>query len=283
MLRSLPPARRILPSTSSSSSSAASSAASTGAVPTRWIVAVLLLLLLAVVNLLVVVSYRAQAHSSVLHSDALGSELSALAEHYNALALQRLCESWSAFSPSASASASAAAQATPLIPIVVYVRNRPHYLQPLLAALSQAAGIEHALLIVSHDLVAPEMLALVKAVRFTRVLQLIHPNYALTRHTLPPPPSPHSASPPPTSASASSTSPSSTGAAEAHPTSSSTAEAAAAFHDARGAMRLKRHWWWVVNHVFGTVLPALPVRTAGWALFLEVLSLLPMVCFFMCV
>ncbi|CAI5524649.1 unnamed protein product [Closterium sp. Naga37s-1] len=59
--------------------------------------------------------------------------------------------------------------------IVLLVHNRPAYLNRTLDALSKVDGIQHALLIVSHDGFYPPMHALVQSISFCRVKQLYFP------------------------------------------------------------------------------------------------------------
>ncbi|CAI7814790.1 unnamed protein product, partial [Closterium sp. NIES-53] len=61
------------------------------------------------------------------------------------------------------------------IVIVLLVHNRPAYLNRTLDALSKVDGIQHALLIVSHDGFYPPMHALVQSISFCRVKQLYFP------------------------------------------------------------------------------------------------------------
>ncbi|CAI5462026.1 unnamed protein product [Closterium sp. Yama58-4] len=59
--------------------------------------------------------------------------------------------------------------------IVLLVHNRPAYLNHTLDALSKVDGIQHVLLIVSHDGFYPPMHALVRSISFCRVKQLYFP------------------------------------------------------------------------------------------------------------
>lgn len=59
-----------------------------------------------------------------------------------------------------------------VIPIVLYVHNRPSYLRVVLDALSHVHGIEETVLIVSHDGYYPEVAKMVEEITFTRVKQV---------------------------------------------------------------------------------------------------------------
>ena len=59
--------------------------------------------------------------------------------------------------------------------IVVMVHNRPLYFAAVLRSLSQARGIEKALLVVSLDYLSPEMDALVRGITFCAVVQIFCP------------------------------------------------------------------------------------------------------------
>jgi hypothetical protein len=59
-----------------------------------------------------------------------------------------------------------------MIPIVLYVHNRPSYLRVVLDALSKVRGIEETVLIVSHDGYYQEVAEIVQNVTFTRVKQV---------------------------------------------------------------------------------------------------------------
>lgn len=61
------------------------------------------------------------------------------------------------------------------IVIVMYVHNRPRYLQLALEGLSQIDGINRTLLVISHDGFYQKMNELVKGVRFCQVKQLYFP------------------------------------------------------------------------------------------------------------
>lgn len=61
------------------------------------------------------------------------------------------------------------------VKIVLYVYNRPHYLQVVVDSLAKVEGIEETLLIVSHDGFFPEMDAIVKRIRFCQVKQIYAP------------------------------------------------------------------------------------------------------------
>eukprot|EP00271_Cylindrocystis_brebissonii_P001932 TRINITY_DN12279_c0_g2_i1.p1 TRINITY_DN12279_c0_g2~~TRINITY_DN12279_c0_g2_i1.p1 ORF type:complete len:1030 (-),score=179.89 TRINITY_DN12279_c0_g2_i1:681-3689(-) len=59
--------------------------------------------------------------------------------------------------------------------VVLYVHNRPAYLEMTLEGLSTVEGIQDTLLVVSHDGFYPEMDALVKAITFCQVKQIYAP------------------------------------------------------------------------------------------------------------
>ncbi|KAL2493757.1 beta-1 [Forsythia ovata] len=61
------------------------------------------------------------------------------------------------------------------IVIVLYVHNRPQYLQVVLNSLSQVVGISETLLIVSHDGYFDEMNKIVGGIKFCRVKQIFSP------------------------------------------------------------------------------------------------------------
>ncbi|XP_075491092.1 alpha-1,6-mannosyl-glycoprotein 2-beta-N-acetylglucosaminyltransferase-like [Primulina tabacum] len=61
------------------------------------------------------------------------------------------------------------------IVIVLYVHNRPKYLQVVVDSLSQVVGISETLLIVSHDGFFEEMDKIVKSIKFCRVKQIFAP------------------------------------------------------------------------------------------------------------
>ncbi|PIN16690.1 N-acetylglucosaminyltransferase [Handroanthus impetiginosus] len=61
------------------------------------------------------------------------------------------------------------------IVIVLYVHNRPQYLQIVVNSLSQVAGISETLLIVSHDGYFEEMNKIVKSIKFCQVKQIFAP------------------------------------------------------------------------------------------------------------
>ncbi|GFP89682.1 alpha-1 6-mannosyl-glycoprotein 2-beta-n-acetylglucosaminyltransferase [Phtheirospermum japonicum] len=61
------------------------------------------------------------------------------------------------------------------IVIVLYVHNRPQYLQVALNSLSQVEGINETLLIVSHDGYFQEMNKIVESIRFCQVKQIFAP------------------------------------------------------------------------------------------------------------
>ncbi|KAL2474471.1 beta-1 [Abeliophyllum distichum] len=61
------------------------------------------------------------------------------------------------------------------IVIVLYVHNRPQYLQAVVNSLSQVAGISETLLIVSHDGYFDEMNKIVDGIKFCRVKQIFAP------------------------------------------------------------------------------------------------------------
>ncbi|GLT25170.1 hypothetical protein SLA2020_003170 [Shorea laevis] len=59
--------------------------------------------------------------------------------------------------------------------IVLYVHNRPQYLQVVVQMLSQLVGINETLLIVSHDGYLEEMNEIVKGIKFCQVKQIFAP------------------------------------------------------------------------------------------------------------
>ncbi|KAK2985677.1 hypothetical protein RJ640_011905 [Escallonia rubra] len=61
------------------------------------------------------------------------------------------------------------------ITIVLYVHNRPQYLQIVVQSLSQVIGINETLLIVSHDGYFEEMNRIVEGIKFCRVKQIYAP------------------------------------------------------------------------------------------------------------
>ncbi|XVF71734.1 hypothetical protein PTKIN_Ptkin12aG0063400 [Pterospermum kingtungense] len=61
------------------------------------------------------------------------------------------------------------------ITIVLYVHNRPRYLQVIVKSLSKVVGISETLLIVSHDGYFEEMNKIVEGIKFCRVKQIFAP------------------------------------------------------------------------------------------------------------
>ncbi|GLT94198.1 hypothetical protein SLE2022_119530 [Rubroshorea leprosula] len=61
------------------------------------------------------------------------------------------------------------------ITIVLYVHNRPQYLQVVVQTLSQVVGISETLLIVSHDGFFEEMNKIVEGIKFCQVKQIFAP------------------------------------------------------------------------------------------------------------
>ena len=61
------------------------------------------------------------------------------------------------------------------IPIVLYVHNRPQYLQVVVQSLSQVVGISETLLIVSHDGYFEKMNKIVEGINFCQVKQIFAP------------------------------------------------------------------------------------------------------------
>lgn len=61
------------------------------------------------------------------------------------------------------------------IKIVLYVHNRPHYLQLVVDSLAKVQGIDETLLIVSHDGYFEEMNKIVEGIRFCQVKQIFAP------------------------------------------------------------------------------------------------------------
>ena len=61
------------------------------------------------------------------------------------------------------------------------VHNRIQYLRQLIVSLSQARGIESALLIFSHDFWDPEINRLVASVDFAKTMQIFYP-YSIQTH-----------------------------------------------------------------------------------------------------
>lgn len=61
------------------------------------------------------------------------------------------------------------------IPIVLYVHNRPQYLQVVVQSLSQVVGISETLLIVSHDGYFEEMNRIIEGIKFCQVKQIFAP------------------------------------------------------------------------------------------------------------
>jgi len=61
------------------------------------------------------------------------------------------------------------------IKIVLYVHNRPHYLQVVIRSLSKVEGIGETLLIVSHDGYFAEMDKIVQGINFSQVKQIFAP------------------------------------------------------------------------------------------------------------
>jgi hypothetical protein len=59
-----------------------------------------------------------------------------------------------------------------MVPIVVYVHNRPSYLREVLVRLSGVEGVNETLLIVSHDGYFPEMVEVVRDFTFMRIKQV---------------------------------------------------------------------------------------------------------------
>ena len=59
--------------------------------------------------------------------------------------------------------------------MLLLVHKKPHALEHALHALQMVAGIENAILVISHDGIYPEVWDLVRSINFTRVKQLIHP------------------------------------------------------------------------------------------------------------
>jgi hypothetical protein len=59
-----------------------------------------------------------------------------------------------------------------MVPIVVYVHNRPKYLREVLVRLSGVKGINETLLIVSHDGYFPKMVEVVRDFTFMRIKQV---------------------------------------------------------------------------------------------------------------
>ncbi|XP_034936965.1 alpha-1,6-mannosyl-glycoprotein 2-beta-N-acetylglucosaminyltransferase isoform X3 [Chelonus insularis] len=65
--------------------------------------------------------------------------------------------------------------------IVVQVHSRLTYLRHLIVSLAQAKGIEHVLLIFSHDVWHPDINYLIQSVDFCRVMQIFYP-YSIQTH-----------------------------------------------------------------------------------------------------
>ena len=61
------------------------------------------------------------------------------------------------------------------------VHNRIQYLRQLIVSLSQARGIESALLVFSHDFWDPEINRLVASVDFAKTMQIFYP-YSIQTH-----------------------------------------------------------------------------------------------------
>ncbi|KAH1081676.1 hypothetical protein J1N35_021437 [Gossypium stocksii] len=61
------------------------------------------------------------------------------------------------------------------ITIVLYVHNRPQYLQVVVKSLSKVVGISETLLIVSHDGYFEEMIKIVEGIKFCQVKQIFAP------------------------------------------------------------------------------------------------------------
>lgn len=61
------------------------------------------------------------------------------------------------------------------IVVVLYVHNRPQYLQLVVSSLSQVVGINETLLIVSHDGYFEEMNKIVEGIKFCQVKQIFSP------------------------------------------------------------------------------------------------------------
>lgn len=120
------------------------------------------------------------------------------------------------------------------IKIVLYVHNRPHYLQAVVGSLSAVEGIGETLLIVSHDGYFAEMDRIVQGIRFCQVKQIFAP---FSPHLYPdsfPGVSP----------------------GDCHDKDNATEKKCRGNPDQYGNHRsptivsLKHHWWWMMNTVW---------------------------------
>eukprot|EP00455_Lapot_gusevi_P015854 TRINITY_DN1808_c0_g2_i2.p1 TRINITY_DN1808_c0_g2~~TRINITY_DN1808_c0_g2_i2.p1 ORF type:complete len:389 (-),score=19.38 TRINITY_DN1808_c0_g2_i2:795-1961(-) len=120
------------------------------------------------------ITSRAHSHKNAQDLETGQQSLSVLAHHFNNRSLHQLAE-WLVES-------GAHTLQSPLIPIVVYVHARPHYLRQVLDALAEAPLMNRNLVIVSHDFLDATMLDLVGSYNDQRpnrlgyVLQLVYPH-----------------------------------------------------------------------------------------------------------
>lgn len=137
------------------------------------------------------------------------------------------------------------------IKIVLYVHNRPQYLQVVIRSLSSVQGIGETLLIVSHDGFYPEMDSIVQSIRFCQVKQIFAP---YSPHLFPdsfPGVSP----------------------GDCHDKDNAAAKRCRGSPDQYGNHRspkivsLKHHWWWMMNTIWDGL--GETKRFGGHILFIE--------------
>uniref|UniRef100_A0A914MTG9 Alpha-1,6-mannosyl-glycoprotein 2-beta-N-acetylglucosaminyltransferase n=1 Tax=Meloidogyne incognita TaxID=6306 RepID=A0A914MTG9_MELIC len=129
--------------------------------------------------------------------------------------------------------------------VVVQVHNRIDYLKYLIGSLSRAKGIEQTLLVFTHDMISAPINAIIQSINFCRVIQLFFPYTFQLFPNVFPGESPEDC-------------PSTANKEKAKGTNCLGEE----FSDVGGHYRnpkltqIKHHWWWKMNFLFDSVLPA---------------------------